>query len=211
MLDHMIDDPKVSPARASTIKRICVFCGSNAGARPGYRAAAVQLAQELARRRLGLVYGGGHSGLMGIVADAALAGGVEVIGVITEQLIARERAHSGLTALHVVPTMHQRKAMMAALSDGFVALPGGFGTLEELCEMITWTQLGIHTKPVVVVNVEGFFDPLFAQFDRALEDQLLRVENRREVVAASSAAEALDCIARWTPSRPDKRFEPPVP
>ena len=193
------------------IKRICVFCGSNTGTRPGYATAARELAEALAERKLGLVYGGGHSGLMGIVADAALAYGVEVTGVITEQLTVLERAHSGLSALHIVATMHERKAMMAALSDGFVALPGGFGTLEELCEMITWTQLGIHAKPVVLVNVDGFFDALLAQFDRAVDDHLLRIENRREVVGVATAAEALDRIASWTPPDGDKWFEPPRP
>ena len=193
------------------IKRICVFCGSNTGTRPGYATAARELAEALAERKLGLVYGGGHSGLMGIVADAALAHGVEVTGVITEQLTVLERAHSGLSVLHIVATMHERKAMMAAFSDGFIALPGGFGTLEELCEMITWTQLGIHAKPVVLVNVDGFFDPLLAQFDRAVDDHLLRIENRREVVGVATAAEALDRIASWTPPDGDKWFKPPRP
>ncbi len=193
------------------MKRICVFCGSNAGSRPGYAVAARTLAMELGRRQLGLVYGGGHAGLMGILADAALACGVPVTGVITEQLRILERGHSSLTESHSVPTMHERKALMASLSDGFVALPGGFGTFEELCEMITWTQLRIHAKPVVLVNVEGFFDPLLAQFDRAVEDKLLRPENRKEVIAVASAAEALDCIETWTPHETGKWFEPPRP
>jgi uncharacterized protein (TIGR00730 family) len=193
------------------MKRICVFCGSNVGNRPAYIAAARELAAELGRRQMGLVYGGGHTGLMGVIADAALASGVEVIGVITEQLRVLERGHSGLTESRTVATMHARKAMMAELSEGFIALPGGFGTFEELCEMITWTQLGIHAKPSVVMNIEGFFDPLFAQFDRAVEDQLLRPENRREIVATASAAEALDHIAAWKPPEGSKWFEPPRP
>jgi hypothetical protein len=193
------------------MKRICVFCGSNSGNRPSYAAAARDLAQELSRRQLSLVYGGGHSGLMGILADAALANGVEVIGVITEQLRILERAHSGLTESRTVTTMHERKSMMASLSDGFIALPGGFGTFEELCEMVTWTQLRIHAKPVVVVNVERFFDPLLMQFDRAVEDKLLRPENRREVIAAATPAEALDRIAAWTPPEGGKWFAPPRP
>ena len=196
---------------ASAIKRVCVFCGSNTGARPSYAAAARELANELGARGVGLVYGGGHSGLMGIVADAALGNAVEVIGVITEQLTALERAHPGLSSLHVVATMHDRKAMMASLSDGFIALPGGFGTLEEVCEMITWTQLGIHAKPVALVNIEGFFDPLLAQFDRAVEDRLLRIENRREVIAVDNAADALDRIATWSPPEGDKWLDPPRP
>ena len=193
------------------MKRICVFCGSNAGKRPSYAAAARALALELARRQLGLVYGGGHAGLMGILADAALANGVEVIGVITEQLRILERGHTGLTESRTVATMHERKAMMASLSDGFIALPGGFGTFEELCEMVTWTQLRIHAKPVVVLNIEGFFDPLLAQFDRAVEDKLLRPENRMEFIAAATPAEALERMAAWTPHEGGKWFEPPRP
>jgi uncharacterized protein (TIGR00730 family) len=193
------------------MKRICVFCGSNAGKRTSYAAAARALALELSRRKLGLVYGGGHAGLMGILADAALANGVEVIGVITEQLRILERGHTGLTESRTVATMHERKALMASLSDGFIALPGGFGTFEELCEMVTWTQLRIHAKPVVVVNTEGFFDPLLAQFDRAVQDKLLRPENRAEFIAAATPAEALERIATWTPHETGKWFEPPRP
>ena len=193
------------------MKRICVFCGSNVGTRPSYAAAARELAQELGQRQLGLVYGGGHTGLMGILADAALANGVEVIGVITEQLRILERGHSGLTESRTVATMHNRKAMMAELSDGFLALPGGFGTFEELCEMITWTQLRIHAKPMVLVNIEGFFDSLLLQFDRAVEDKLLRPENRLEVISVATPAEALDRIATWEPQEGGNWFEPPRP
>jgi uncharacterized protein (TIGR00730 family) len=193
------------------MKRICVFCGSNAGNRLSYAAAARDLARELAHRQLSLVYGGGQAGLMGILADAAIANGVKVIGVITEQLRILERGHSGLTESRTVASMHDRKSMMASLSDGFIALPGGFGTFEELCEMITWTQLGIHAKPTVVVNIEGFFDPLLMQFDRAVEDKLLRPENRLEVIAVATPAEALDRIAAWTPPEGGKWFKPPRP
>ena len=204
-------DTTVDSARNGPVNRLCIFCGSNTGTRPAYATGARELAALMAQSGIGLVYGGGHSGLMGIIADAALANGAEVIGVITEQLTVLERAHSGLTSLQVVPTMHERKATMAALSDGFVALPGGFGTLEEVCEMITWTQLGIHRKPVALVNMDGFFDPLLAQFDRAVADGLLRIENRREVISVATPAEALERIATWTPPDGDKWFDPPHP
>ncbi|MBK8742822.1 MAG: TIGR00730 family Rossman fold protein [Betaproteobacteria bacterium] len=206
--------PRTSPRETDAghpVRRICVFCGSNVGSRPSYAAAARELAMELGRRQLGLVYGGGHAGLMGILADAALANGVVVTGVITEQLQILERGHSGLTESRTVGTMHERKAVMANMSDGFIALPGGFGTFEELCEMITWTQLRVHAKPVVLINVEGFFDPLLAQFDRAVEDKLLRPENRKEVIAVATPAEALDQVATWAPHESGKWFEPPQP
>ncbi|MEO8136051.1 MAG: TIGR00730 family Rossman fold protein [Betaproteobacteria bacterium] len=193
------------------MRRICVFCGSSLGARPSYAAAARDLAAELARHRMGLVYGGGRAGLMGIVADAALEQGVEVIGVITRQLEVRERGHRGLTEQHIVETMHERKAMMARLAIGFVALPGGFGTFEELCEMITWTQLAIHAKPAIVINVDGYFDPLLAQFDRAVEEEFPRPENRAQVISVATAAAALACINAWTPPAGPAMFEPPRP
>src|SRR4051812_49148308 len=145
--------------------RVCVFCGSNPGARPEYAAAARAVGRALAERGRGLVYGGGNVGLMGVCADAALAAGGEVIGVIPDALQTAEVAHGGLTRLHVVRTMHERKALMADLSDAFAALPGGFGTLDELFEILTWAQLGIHAKPVAILNVAGFFDPLLAMLD----------------------------------------------
>jgi uncharacterized protein (TIGR00730 family) len=151
----------------------------------------------LGRRGIGLVYGGGRNGLMGIVADAALAAGAEVTGIITEHLHELERGHSELTAMHVVQSMHERKAMMAQLADGFIALPGGYGTLEELCEMITWTQLSIHDKPCVAVNVDGYFDPLIAQFDRAVADGFVRKAHRHVVVDVGSPADALDAVEAW--------------
>jgi uncharacterized protein (TIGR00730 family) len=193
------------------MKRICVFCGSSPGARTAYAAAARALAAELAKRQIGLVYGGGRAGLMGIVADAALELGVDVTGVITRQLDVLERGHASLTHRHVVETMHDRKAMMASLSAGFIALPGGYGTFEELCEMITWTQLAIHAKPVVIVNAEGYFDPLLEQFDRAKEEGFLREEHRRQVSSVPDAAAALDRIATWVPPTVQKWLEPPRP
>src|SRR6516164_2274986 len=147
------------------LKRICVFCGSSVGDRPIYLQAALELGRAIAERRLGLVYGGGHIGLMGVLADAVLSGGGEVIGVIPQALVDRELAHTGVTELRVVETMHQRKALMADLSDGFLALPGGFGTGDELFEILTWAQLGLHAKPIGVLNVGGYFDPLLAWLD----------------------------------------------
>src|SRR5947207_1854347 len=144
------------------MRRVCVFCGSSTGARRVYADAARTLAATLVRRGLGLVYGGGSIGLMGVLADAVLAAGGEVTGVIPRALATKEIAHRSLPDLRVVETMHERKATMAALADGFVALPGGFGTLEELLEVVTWTQLGLHAKPAGLLNVEGYFEPLAA-------------------------------------------------
>ena len=145
--------------------RLCVFCGSSTGLDPAFASAARLLATELATRRVEVVYGGGNVGLMGIVADAALAAGGRVIGVIPHALVTRELAHLDLTELHVVDSMHDRKAMMSRLADGFIALPGGFGTLEEFCEAVTWTQLGVHAKPCGLLNVAGFYDGLLRRFD----------------------------------------------
>lgn len=177
--------------------RVCLFCGSNVGARPAYAQAAVAFGRAIAERRMGLVYGGGSVGLMRIAAEAALEAGGEVIGVITEQLMVREVGHPGLSALHVVPTMHERKALMAKLSDAFVALPGGFGTFDELCEMATWDQLGIHRKPLVVVNIEGYFDHFLAQIDRGVEDAFLKPEHRTMLAAVRTVDEAFGAIASW--------------
>ena len=155
------------------MQRLCVFCGSNAGHDPRYRNAAEALGRLLAGRGIELVYGGGNVGLMGIIADACLAAGGTVIGVIPEALLGKEVAgrhvdHRALTRLEVVASMHARKARMAELSDGFIALPGGFGTFEEFCEILTWGQLGFHVKPTGLLNVNGFYDPLLAMFDRAV-------------------------------------------
>ena len=160
------------------MRRICVFCGSSPGSRPEYRAAAEEMAAELVRRKIGLVYGGGNVGLMGVIADAVLGAGGDVQGVMPEHLTAREIGHKGLTRLHVVRSMHERKTLMADLSDAFVALPGGFGTLEEFCEVVTWTQLGLHAKPCGILNVLGYYSPLLRMFDHAVEERFLKPENR---------------------------------
>jgi uncharacterized protein (TIGR00730 family) len=182
-----------------TMKRICVFCGSSPGWRTEYRVAAERLGQELVRREIALVYGGGKVGLMGVLADAVLRAGGEVTGVIPESLVAREVAHPGLSKLQVVGSMHERKALMADLSDAFIALPGGFGTLEEFCEVLTWTQLGLHAKPCGVLNVLGYFTPLLAMFDRARDERFLNSENRALVLAGESASELLDALSSWQP------------
>jgi uncharacterized protein (TIGR00730 family) len=180
------------------VTRICVFCGSSPGVRPSYARAARDLGGLLARRGIGLVYGGGSEGLMGAVADAALAAGGEVIGVIPRSLVDRELAHARLTQLHVVRSMHERKALMAELSDAFVTLPGGFGTLDETCEMLTWTQLGIQSKPCGILDVEGYFAPLFAFLDSAVEEGFLRPENRALVVEDTEPERLLSRLLGFT-------------
>ena len=167
--------------------RLCVFCGSRTGQDPRFTQAAIELGTLLAQRKIGVVYGGGRVGLMGVLADAARAQGGEVIGVIPQSLAEREIAHSGLSELHVVESMHDRKALMADLSAGFIALPGGFGTLEEFCEVITWSQLGIHRKPCGLLNVGGYFDQLIAMFDKGVMQGFIPAENRSIVLEASTA------------------------
>src|SRR5215469_5924737 len=147
----------------------CVFCGSNRGTNPRY-AAAAELGRCLASSGIGIVYGGGKVGLMGVLADAAIEQGGEVIGVIPRMLVDREIAHPGLTELRIVGSMHERKALMADLSDAFIAMPGGYGTLDEFCEILTWTQLGLQQKPIGMLNVDGYFDPLLALFDHAVAE-----------------------------------------
>ena len=181
---------------------ICVFCGSNAGHDPRYRAAAEQLGGLLAARGIELVYGGGNVGLMGAVADACLAAGGTVIGVIPEALVGKEVAgrhvdHRALTRLEVVDSMHTRKARMAELADGFIALPGGFGTFEEFCEILTWGQLGFHAKPIGLLNVNGFYDPLLALFDHAVREGFLRQPNRAMALAETELGRLLDAMASY--------------
>jgi hypothetical protein len=190
------------------LRRVCVFCGSSFGARPDYAEAARVLGAELAGRRIGLVYGGAHVGLMGAVADACRQAGGEVIGVIPGSLVEAEVAHTGLDDLRIVSTMHERKALMAELSDGFVALPGGFGTVEEFCEVLTWSQLGLHSppKPCGLVDVAGFFGPLIALFDSAVDQGFLRPENRRLVLAAPDPPTMLDALAGWQAPPPIRKW-----
>lgn len=189
--------------------RICVFCGSNAGSRPVYARAARELGLVLARERIGLVYGGGRVGLMGTIADAVLEAGGTAIGVIPEHLVARELAHPSLTELLVVPSMHERKARMAMLSKAFIALPGGYGTLDETCEALTWTQLGLQSKPCGILNVEGYFDPLIGFLDHAVREGFLAAENRAillvETDPARLVARLVDGSAEPTATRPGSR------
>lgn len=181
------------------MRRVCVFCGSSCGTNPAYRQAAEDLGRLLAQRGFGLVYGGGCIGLMGALADAALQEGGEVIGVIPDSLLRREVGHRGVTTLHVVETMHQRKALMADLADAFIALPGGYGTLEEFCEIVTWSQLGIQQKPCGLLNVENYWDGLLAMLEHAVTQGFLRPENRDLVLVASTPEEMLERLQAWQP------------
>ncbi len=181
------------------MKRICVFCGSSMGNRPAYAQAAAALGRLLAGRGLGLVYGGGNVGLMGEMADAALAAGGEVIGVIPEALMQWEVGHLDLTQLHVVGSMHERKARMADLADAFIALPGGIGTMEELFEVWTWAQLGLHPKPLGFLDAEGYYDHLHAFLDHMAAEGFLRDRHRAMVAVDSDPARLLDAFARYAP------------
>jgi hypothetical protein len=172
------------------MKRVCVFCGSNSGIRASYAAAARRLACKLGECGLSLVYGGGRFGLMGILADAALGAKCEVIGVIPGALVAKEHAHGGLTKLHIVGSMHERKALMAELADAFIAMPGGYGTFEEFCEILTWTQLGLQLKPCGLLNVEGYYDHLLKLFDHAVAEEFVKPAHRL-IVLDDSEPEAL--------------------
>lgn len=186
------------------MKRLCVFCGASRGRRSVYTEAARQFGAALASRSLRLVFGAGHVGLMGVVADAVLQAGGEAVGVIPQALVDKELAHTNLTALHVVDTMHQRKALMADLADGFAALPGGYGTADEFFEILTWAQLGLHAKPIGLLNTAGFFDPLLAWVDRAVEEGFLRPEHRDLLHVADQPGALLDLLqaARPTPEMP---------
>jgi uncharacterized protein (TIGR00730 family) len=182
----------IGAGRQHHMQRICVYCGSSPGRSPNYRDVARALGHELAGRGLGLVYGGASIGVMGAVADAALARGGEVVGVIPRSMALKEVAHDGLTELIVVDSMHERKAQMADLSDGFVALPGGWGTLEEIFEMLTWAQLGIHRKPCGLLNVGGYFDHLFAFLETAFSEQFVRDQFRPMLIMEEHPARLLD-------------------
>ncbi|MBD9426761.1 TIGR00730 family Rossman fold protein [Pseudomonas sp. PDM15] len=183
-----------------SLKSVCVFCGASPGARPIYREAAENLGRSLAERGLTLVYGGGAVGLMGVVADAALAAGGEVIGIIPQSLERAEIGHKGLTRLEVVDGMHARKARMAALADAFISLPGGLGTLEEMFEVWTWGQLGYHAKPLGLLEVEGFYARLTDFLDHLVAERFVREPHRAMLQVGESPTELLDRLAAWQPT-----------
>jgi uncharacterized protein (TIGR00730 family) len=176
------------------MRRLCVFCGSKCGDQPAFAEATRRLGAALVRRGLGLVYGAGHIGLMGVLADAVLEAGGEVVGVIPQALVDKELAHSGLTEMHIVTTMHERKARMADLSDAFAALPGAFGTADELFEILTWAQLGLHAKPIGLLDVDGFFEPLLAWLDHAVRAGFLRARHRQLLLKADEPERLLDLL-----------------
>jgi uncharacterized protein (TIGR00730 family) len=181
------------------LSSVCVFCGSNGGADPAYLAAAEAVGAGLAQRGIRIVYGGGRVGLMGALADSARAAGGEVVGVMPQALVDREVGHTGIDDLRVVATMHERKALMVELADAFVALPGGIGTLEELFEVYTWAQLGIHAKPLALLDVAGYYEPLAAFLDHAVAQQFLRADMRAVLAVADSLEAVLDAFDRWRP------------
>ena len=186
------------------MRSVCVYCGSNAGARPVYAERATILGTRLAREGLALVYGGGNVGLMGIVADAALAAGGEVIGVIPEQLVRWEVAHAGLSRLEIVGSMHERKARMFDLSDAFIALPGGFGTLDEMFEMLTWRQLGLGDKPCAFLDVEGYFSPLAQMLDHMVDERFLHADQRRDLWQGEDIDELFAWLHAYRPAQASK-------
>jgi uncharacterized protein (TIGR00730 family) len=181
------------------LSSVCVFCGSNGGADPAYLAAAEAVGAGLAQRGIRIVYGGGRVGLMGALADSARAAGGEVVGVMPQALVDREIGHTGIDDLRVVDTMHERKALMVELADAFVALPGGIGTLEELFEVYTWAQLGIHAKPLALLDVAGYYEPLAAFLDHAVAQRFLRAETRAMLAVADSIEDVLETFERWRP------------
>jgi uncharacterized protein (TIGR00730 family) len=191
------------------MKYVCVFCGSSPGARPSYGEAAARLGEALAAQELSLVYGGARVGLMGVVADAVLRGGGEVFGVLPTFLASKEIAHEGVTELRVVSSMHERKALMAERADAFVALPGGFGTLDELFEILTWAQLGLHQKPCGLLNIDGFFDGLIAHLDRTVQEKLLKAEHRAMLLVETTPEALLAKLASYRPPVVKKWIQSP--
>jgi uncharacterized protein (TIGR00730 family) len=186
------------------MRRVCIFTGSSSGARPEYRETAADLGRLLAERGIGVVYGGARVGLMGVVADAALAAGGEVVGVIPDALVAKEVAHTGLTDLRVVASMHERKAMMSDLADAFIAMPGGWGTLEEFFEVLTWAQLGLHAKPCGLLNTLGYFDGLLAFLSHTIDEGFVRSQNAALIAVSATPDGLLDRLGTPPPPPVEK-------
>ncbi len=186
------------------MKQVCIFCGSYQGTQPMYMTAAHAMGMGLAQRGLGLVYGGGRVGLMSAVADGTLAGGGKAVGVIPQSLVDRELAHPNLSEIHVVTSMHTRKAMMAEISDAFIAMPGGFGTLDELFEIITWAQLGFHHKPIALLNIGGYFDPLLTFIDHMATEGFIKPKDREAVLVKNEVDELLDTLLTYQPPQLEK-------
>ncbi|MCA0455542.1 MAG: TIGR00730 family Rossman fold protein [Chloroflexi bacterium] len=191
------------------MKQVCIFCGSYAGAQPVYMQAARAIGLSLAKREIGLVYGGGKVGLMGAIADGALEGGGQVLGIIPQSLVDRELAHKGLTELQILSSMHERKAAMAQVAEGFIALPGGFGTLDELFEIITWAQLGFHRKPVALLNVAGYFNPLLAFIDHMATEGFIKPEHRGAILVRNEVEDLLDTLVSYQPPELEKWIKKP--
>ncbi len=188
------------------MRTLCVFCGSRGGNRPVYAEAARQVGTAMVARGLDLVYGGGHVGLMGVVADAVLQAGGRAVGVIVQSLVDRELAHAGLTELHVVETMHQRKALMAERADAFMAIPGGYGTGDELFEILTWAQLGFHTHPIGLLNTAGYFDPLLAWLDHMVREDFLRPRHRNLLLVADDPERLFDRLQEFKPGPAEAKW-----
>ena len=188
----------------NTLRSICLFCGSSPGVDPAFKLAAAQLGTMLAHQNIRLIYGGGHVGLMGVAADACLKAGGEVVGIIPKKLMEKEVGHAGLTQMHVVDTMHERKALMTQLSDAFIALPGGYGTLDELFEALTWQQLAYHLLPVGVLNVSGFFDHLVQFLDHARDQRLLRDAHRDSLLVDTDLAQLIARMQSFVPPNNEK-------
>jgi uncharacterized protein (TIGR00730 family) len=189
------------------MRSLCIFCGSNPGRQPAYMDSVRTLGHTLAAEKIRVVYGGAHVGTMGALADTVLAEGGEVVGVIPEQQVGDEVAHQGLTELHVVGSMHERKALMAELSDGFIALPGGLGTLEEFAEVVTWSQLGLHRKPTGLLNTAGYYDALLQFLDHAVTESFLRPQDRALVLAETQVRPLLALMRSWVPEQ-EQRWRP---
>jgi len=190
------------------LKRISVFCGSRDGSRSSYVQAAEALGRALLQRGIGLVYGGGGVGMMGRISETVKSGGGEIIGIIPNALLAREFGRNDIGELRIVRSMHERKAMMVEISDGFIAIPGGFGTFEEFCEIVTWAQLGLHAKPVGLLNVDSYFDPLIAQFDRAVTEEFAYPENRALILHETNPDRLLDLMEAYNPPKIEQWIDP---